>query len=127
MVFLGRVQCFPQPSTEVNIISFDYKYQNTKRIIKCDRNKYDNNLGKNTYLKVINIGPTDKISHSFTLMGFESTYPKHLLKVSLWKILGLSLVSCTYLFSKYFILFICFPFIRFWLPALTKGICHCDI
>ena len=49
--FLGRAQYFPQPSTEVNIISFDYKYQNTKRIIKCDRNKYDNNLGKNMYLK----------------------------------------------------------------------------
>ena len=31
--FLGRVQCFPQPSTKVNIISFNYKYQNTKRII----------------------------------------------------------------------------------------------
>ena len=102
------MQCFSQPSTKVNIIPFDYKYQITKRIIKCDSNKYDNNLGKNTYLKVINIGPTDKISHSFTLMDLKRTYPKQLFKVSLWKILGLSLVSHTYLYSKDFILFICF-------------------
>ena len=99
MFFLGRVQCFPQPSTEVNIISFDYKYQNTKRIIKCDRNKYDNNLGKNMNLKVINIGPTDKISHSFTLMVLERTYPKQLFKVSLVEDPGF-VTGESYLYSK---------------------------
>ena len=43
-------------------------------------NKYDNNLGNNMNLKVINTSPTDKISHLFTLMVLKRTYSKQLFK-----------------------------------------------